>query len=808
MAKLLIVMVSALASASAFAFLGLFGGDEPSAYVVKGGKAQAEIVIPERANEMERYAAGEVSRWVGEITGVYVPVVLPAQTNAARKVRLWVGRDWAKKLFPNDFKAFGNRDGYALRTIVTNGVRNVYLFAQCEPGLLHAAYQFIYRNSDVIWLRPDPVVGTVFGKSDDFPAQADVLDVPKSTVRHYNWNYYGADECDNLWESRNFLNCAGKTGDRFGTQCTVGGCGHGIQRYTNPKVNVAKHPDWYPLVKGKRAAWSGQICFTADDMIPEYVSNIVAEVARTHPGKSPREVRIDRFTISPADNWTCCECERCMKPFVCENKKVIDPTNAVFRSAQHYAFVNKVARELRKHCPQVKLLTLAYEFTLPVPPFPLEPNVVVGYCPYGLNEKQPMTDISNESWGKLLDEWCSVCRNVVIYRYFGWANTFPRSVEYPVQADGLHFLGLKYPVLQHESEHSVDRFCEPFRQSTQVWDVSGMSAWLVCRLWWDPTQDLEALRTDYCRRAYREAWEPMKRYHDLIRDLFRADRLPSFYNSGDPLAYTQQYIMNPGRDRELLATLEEALGRARHPVSKELIRRQLAHVSGWIAKTSAGRPPSMTVPCCTAADKPFEIASPAWEKAGDTGDLVIANKEAGKKGSKARFRSKAKLLHDGENFYVRFECWTPDMAKLEPYARSENGVERCPHGDIMEFYFGSADTGKYYMWLMDSCHPGHPEKDNILDACGYDDAWDSHIEYVVKHEPDRWILLVKVPFSDIGVNAVQTGKLLFQAIRQKDCVLGKKEDGKPLRGDEGASWGGGWVHQLHTFGELHLELKK
>ena len=783
----------------------------PPAAIVADGKVCGEIVVPRKdVHAAEEYAAEELQKWIGELTGAYVPVVFEAQTNAAASVRVWVGAEFARRRFPADIQAIGASDGYAVRTVVREGVRNVYVFGAVPRGTLHAAYQLIYRNSDIIWARPDPLIGTVYGKSGSFAVkEANFVSVPKSVTRSWQWNYHGPDH-EKEWESRNLMNrIVEDPASKFAPCFVSGGHGHGIQHYIGRGENVKAHPDWYPLVGGQRVPQCGQICFTAYDMIPTYVSNMVSEIRATYPNKRPHQVKIDWFNLSCADNWTCCECPRCMQPFVCENGKTVTKEADNFRSAQCFTFLNKVAREIRKTYPQVKVATYAYEFTLPVPPFPLEPNVCVEYCPYGLNEKAPIyDDDTNSAWHRYLDDWCSVCAGVWVRMYLGWANTFPRSLEYPVRDNGLYYQKLRHPVAHFSSEHPVD-WDTKLQPAVQIWDVSGMTAWCICRMWWDPTQDLEAIRTDYCRRAYREAWEPMKAWHDGMHAAFFADKMPTTYNSGDPLLYTAQYVVKPGLADTFGGYLKDALARARHPVSKELIRRQLAHFESWVAQAKVAPPKRLTVRLAAKADAATDFASPDWERAESTGDFVVcADSDAvAPQGSPAQFRSTAKLLHDGENLIVRFDCWAPDMDRLPVCEKSADGVEKVPRGDIMEFYVGSGAKGKYYQWMIDAGHPDDPSKDLVYDACGFDNSWSGKWTKVNRRYDDHWSVIMKIPFVDVGISAVQTGKTLFQGIRGKNYVWKDPKTGKSVDTREMASWNGGYVHQMQNFGELVLELK-
>ena len=775
------------------------------AFLVKDRAPQAVIVRDLNAGEAERYAAEELQRWVGEITDTFVPV-RPSNGDLSAPVKVFVGWELAKQEFRKDYGKFRGLDGYAVRNIVTNGETRIYVFG-CQPrGTLNGVYALIERNSDIIWLRPDPKVGTVYGKAKDFVVrEADFIDVPKTVGRSWKWTWSQPNANELEWQARNRVNL-GSSEPRFDSHFVTGGQGHGIQKWIDRKVYFEKHPEWYPADRqGKRHAGTGQVCFLAYDMIPTYVSNIVSSLDAEYRNQNRGRVKVDFFNVSCDDNWDVCHCAKCERPFVCENGVVVDPTNEVFRSAQHYTFLNKVARELAKTYPRVTLGTYAYQFTLLPPPFPLEKSVIIEYCPYGLNEKAPVTDeASNSFWLRCWRDWGRFSPNTTCRYYLGWANEFPRQVEGALQANGIFNQTLKYPIKYFSAEQPPDRICAG-PNSIETWDSSAISTWVYLRLWWDPEQDLDRLRETFCRRAFREGWESMKAFYDTIRDSVYSDDLPSLYTSGDPVPYAVQYIVRPGLTDKLRGCLDAAAKAARHPVSRELIARQRKHFERWIQAAKSYRELAMRVPYRADAKLADSFDAPFWDELAGTGDLVVAD-PGERHGQQARYRTTAKIVHDRENLFIRFDCWAPDMATLKANAPATDSIEKVPRGDVVEFYLGSGAA--YYQFILDVGNGGERSGDATYDAKVFDNSWTGNWTRRSKRYADKWVTIVKMPLADIGVTAVASGRVTFQAIRGKMYDGGRKDyHGNPVMDREMASWGGGWVHQSQTFGELKLELK-
>ena len=793
-----------------------FAGAAPA--LVKNGRSASEIVAYERRgwSEARVHAAHELQRWLGEITGAYVPVRRadePAAEGAETRITLEILNQ--RSPFADDFKAIGDTDGFAVRTTTaSNGVAEIHILARQERGLLNGVYSFLERNTDIIWPRPDPALSAVFSRTKSLSAkEADYLDVPKRRYIGCGWSWHTPGESELDWFSRNYGNVFG-SGARFGSSYTKAGKGHSFPSYSSPKENFGSHPEWYALTKDGRTSF--QLCFLNYDSIPTIVSNILDEVRTRFPGKAGSQVRIDYFNISNPDSWAVCQCEKCLAPFTCENGTVVQPDDPAFRSAQNFTFKNKVAREVRKAYPRVDMGDYAYYYTTEPPPFKLESNFRIEYCPYGENMKVPISDdASNEYWHRLLDGWGRSCAKTEYRTYTGCGDNFPRPLEYIIQTNFNYCLSRPLPIRDFFNEGPLDIDEEGHEEFRITWDTCFMLKWLIPRVVWNPECDLEALRADFCRRAYHEAAAPMLALHNLIRDSFFSDSFPCLYNAVDGTAYTKQYIIRPKLDKKLFALFDEALAKARHPVSRELIARQKAWFEKWAARAGDDRFVQMHVPYSAEKDLETSFDSAVWEKAGKTGDFVVTGAgtlgEDGERqvGDKARFRSTAAILHDRQNLYIRFDCYAPDMATLKGSDKSSDGKERAPRGDIMEFYLADGATGVYYMMMMDVGHDDDHTKDCVYDGKMFDGSWTSGWTRNVKRYDDRWTTIVKVPFDTIGLAAAQSGKLLFQGIRGKyfDDDKTDPKTGKPRRRREMASWNGGWVHQVQNFGQLILDVE-
>ena len=159
---------------------GLLATTAPAFPVCREGQSCAEIVLPENSHPTVRYAAKELQRWIGEITGVVLPIVKEADPSRPQIVPAVNPAQ-----FPEDVKKLTGNDGYAVR----QKDKTLYLIAGCPKGILNGVYRLLYKNSDIIWARPDEKRGTIFTKKRDFDiADTDFIDIPIFVLRGYMMN--------------------------------------------------------------------------------------------------------------------------------------------------------------------------------------------------------------------------------------------------------------------------------------------------------------------------------------------------------------------------------------------------------------------------------------------------------------------------------------------------------------------------------------------------------------------------------------------------------------------------------------------
>lgn len=748
-----------------------------AAVLVNRGAPAAEIIVAADAPETERLAAAELQYWLGAVTGALLPVV--HQPSPEHKNRIFIGRAFAGD-YRNDLDAIGSTDGFAMRS---KG-RNIFIFGAIPRGTLNGVYAFLEKNTDIIWPRPNWALGAVYTVSDTLKAgYLDSREIPKSTLRGWGWTIKSQIH-ESGWESRNRCNWLGYYSPDFirkGTAYSPAGGGHGLKKFIPHDKYFAEHPEYYPFIDGKRVT-RGQLCFLAYGMIPEYVKNLRAELD-AKPGS-------DGVNISTVDGYGLCECPLCVKPFRTENGKTVSLNDSAFRSAQYYAFLNKVAREIARSHPHVTLLTYAYTFTVNPPPFKLEPNIRVMYCPFCKNDKYSIADeTNNKRYRDWLVYWGGATDKTWFREYYGCAGKFPRPLEDVVKTD-LQFC-LENNIREFHSELPVDQ-----GDSMAVWDVSAMTMWVITRLWWDPAQDVDRLRGEYLQRTYREAAAPMARYYGLIRKSWYASSFPSLYSDG-ATGMARRYIKDAGIEDDCRAALLEAEKLAAHPISRELVRRQVAAFEGWMEYLKNDKTVRLNIPFLPV-NLSTDFDAKAWERAAATEPFVLCRADGVKQPG---MQSEARLLHDRKNLYILLTAHNKDAKTLKGGEIRQGQSESFPDNDHFELFLGSPESGVYYHFALDIGNAA------VYDGKGYDGGWDSNWKRTVRRLDNRWQAIVTIPLADIDCNVTVNNKLMCLVYRCRKFEDGSinKKTGRPNIRQERSSWGGGYVHETAAFGEITLE---
>ena len=511
--------------------------------VTENGKPAADIVIGAKADATIRHAADELQLWVKEITGAELPVV-QSPGNLPNHISLGTSQH-VQLFYAKDFLTLAKNDGYSVRR---EGNR-LYIFGSVSKGVLNGVYRLLQRNTDIIWVRPDPEIGTVFTANPSLAlTDCDYMDVPLMLLRGWKIDYPVPTK-DVMWAIRNCANWCSIPADlklrairnEWGIPQELY-YGHNIiQGYLHPSRYYKEHPDYYAMQNGTRPepkVWpqpvGSQPCFSN----PE-----VAEVIKGHVKISAERFPQDKWiSICVEDNEICCECPRCKEPIKLPDGRVLKHGDPAFFSTKFFMMLNEVARFLKKNYPGHGISTYAYLFAEIAPAVPVEDNIrVICTAPYK-NVKYPVYAPQNEYSMTRLQSWLDLgkANEVVLYDYHGLSNEYSRPVDVNTANDYRfsyeHGLRCAYSEIIQDDAKKIFHH-NNYNTCSSIYDGNEVYFWVINQLLWNPYQDVNQLRKDALKRIFGAAADDVAEYLSLAEKAWNASPFESLYHTNPNITW-------------------------------------------------------------------------------------------------------------------------------------------------------------------------------------------------------------------------------------------------------------------------------
>lgn len=387
--------------------------------LARDGHSTYSILVAPGATATERYAAGELQRYLKQITGARLPIT----TNAAREPLVSVGNNpFASNVhvpsrYPGD-------DAFRIRTVGTNLV----LKGAIPRGTLFAVYAWLERLG-CWWFAPD--AGAMKGHNEFVPHQArlvleplDLLEQPAMKYRRQDpgWRYapndyaalgdWMAKERANtvafhLWVFETNREAILSAMRLRGMRIEVGK--HEIMSVFLPEKQYGKaHPDWYGMIGGRRVPERSNVVFETGnpEAVKTFTQNIVVYLKK-RPG-------IDVFQLWPPDG-----CRWSQSP---ESRAVGSPSDRLA------LLVQQLTRAVKAAGLRTRISTLAYQKALDPPKDTnrYTSDNIVEFCPIGRSYGVPFDAPPNARYLEALRGWLARCpAEVTLYSYYAkgsWAS--------------------------------------------------------------------------------------------------------------------------------------------------------------------------------------------------------------------------------------------------------------------------------------------------------------------------------------------------------------------------------------------------
>jgi hypothetical protein len=417
-------------------------------------------------------------------------------------------------------------EGFALCTL-----RNKLIIAGGRPrGTLYGVYTLLEEKFGVRWFTPE--VEFVPHTNRLVLAEMNETRIPAFEYREVFWTEMMRDAD---FAARHRLN-----GEHYKLGEKHGGAAVRYFPFVHsfdsliPRELYKDHPEYFPLRDGKRIDGYVQRCLSNPEVLKMAISQ-VRQWIQEHP-----EATI--ISVSQNDTGKWCQCETC--------KALDDREDSP--AASLIQFVNSIAQDIEHDFPNIRIDTLAYQYTRK-PPKTLRPrpNMIIRLCSIECCFAHPLATCDSAENRRFCEDivaWQPVAPKLYIWDYttdFGhYQQPFPNFEV--LQANVRFFV-----------KHGVSGL---FEQGNYSGGGSGelgpLRAYLLAKLLWNPDTDLPRHMTEFLNAYYGRAASGMNEYIKLLERQIADGKTHAHIFDSSKVAYLNDGFLTEAS--RILETAEQA----------------------------------------------------------------------------------------------------------------------------------------------------------------------------------------------------------------------------------------------------------
>lgn len=654
-----------------------------------------------------------------------------------------------------------------------------------SDGTLYGANTFLEQVVGVRWLMPGDV-GEDIPRHDKLVVDAlDIRQAPVFTDRALGW-LQDRTPAVIAWKERQKM----YRWQRLGF-------GHSWDDY--PAVSVLQaHPEYMrmredgtrdpaPAKPDKAVAF----CLSQPGLVQALADGLNAELTK--------HAKRWHGSLSSSDGYQGCHCPECAKLRLTDDGGKWHGFGGYGESISPLMlrFYNDAARIVaQKHPDRIVGGYVYRNYQYPPDPMPkVEPNLVLDIAmlnAYGYKLYKPERAAE---LGPMVDAWASSGARLAWTDYSTW---YRNGYGVPLPP-GAPILKMIFPLLAKHKALFVSW------TGHEHWGSGALHNYVVARLLWDPTADVDALCAEFLNRAYGPDAAPMVgRIYGLVEEgMVRYIRSYGAKPRDPAYNVTYEFMQQVCAPRlgEIEKLYAEALGKTRTEAQRrrlEMLGDMLIVMHYNLRKASlTGANPeasplymddaayrqfltaradslSLETLCrlgkdgmlnvLAAADKRTiaiprlgggfaapkidgDLGDPAWEEAATATDFRLRNTR-----SSASQQTAVRMLYDDKTLYIGVECRDAKAKeiKIVPAGRDSSGIFQ---GDTLEMFIGSKQDYQDNYWQV-TLSPGGGVYDGVVGEKAYNLTFQS----AVKVGDQGWTAEVAIPFASLGLAEAPAGK--------------------------------------------------
>lgn len=453
--------------------------NEPHIALARNGRTEYTVYLGSDEDAVVRQAAQELAEYLKSITSATFPVVSAAQPPDGHILVIGRKNPLASRVSSGiDYEALGD-DGFALRT----AGQTVFISGPQPRGTLYGVYWLLDRLLGVRWFSADY---TRVPHTPDLDVPIRELNRDEKPRFRYREMYAG-DANSPAYRQHNLLNgCRGQY-QKIPTP-------DGLDTWSSYWPDESFGGSFHTMVPDQSLWFGGQLKCMDPATRSTAAANLIAAIdQRIARGDDPSY----GFTQVDA-GWTP------------------DPQSKAFADAHGGALsapvvdmVNDVAARVRAKIPQARLSTQAYQFSFKPPTgLRVSKDVVLTVAPIEANFAHSLFAGDNTQIGSSIKTWCGIADNVVLWDYLTdfvcYIQPFP---DWWAVGQGIKTLA-RLPAAQGYFGEGA--------YNTKGAEFAPLRTWVISRLLWDPTLDIDALIREFLGGYFGPAADSIYEYMKLM----------------------------------------------------------------------------------------------------------------------------------------------------------------------------------------------------------------------------------------------------------------------------------------------------
>jgi hypothetical protein len=779
-------------TAKVVAFFGLSLAFAQGEIIVGSGESLKRIVIAKDAPDSVQLAAKELQEHLRGITGDDLPVVIETSGDQDRAIFLgaaalarkpelqetpWKNDEF--RILSDDGNLFiAGKDYHGAPMTSFSGPyrrhesynERLKIGAFGNTGTLFGVYHFLEVFGGIRWYMPGEL-GTVWPEkvSSLRLPEIDVRKAPAFDERYAYFCFFDRSDDDALW-----YRWAG-----FGAAYPVAvshSFGHFFYKYKD------SHPEYFALINGNRDFASlssvgpgnynlsepGLINAAVDAADQFFIENPEQKIFPLVPNDGMRKISEDPVSQSQ------------LEP---ERQK----DGGLF-SNYVWGFVNKVAERVAQKHPDKFVGCIAYE-NYGLPPSnikKLHPSVVVVICKLRRTFFDPKERVASE---RRIAEWHAKAGRIYCWEYYcdillngGWRG-YPIFYPEIVQEDLRKLRGLVGgEFIQAESWMPSQYVAEPEKIRINYPGLQHPLLYVTARLLWNPDLNLAESLDEYYRLFYGPAAGEMRAFWSRAQEFWMAQKaeIPGDFFDSASISEMVGYLHEAKRKTDPSSVYGKRVA---------LIESEFAPATERLARLKK-------------LDRPSAVVN---RFPSDLGGLMTSDLWAGVKPLRlldtsflpSKPPTQVRVAWNDESLLVHMTCFEPKIENLVARA-ARNDAEEIWKDDSVELFLDSTEAaGKDLQFIVNS-------RGTVWDALRKgsslpDPLWNSAASVESRVDANRWTVLFRIPWSDLGLTKAGSG------LKLKANFCRNREIGGPT---SWASWipmTGNAYYVPAEFGTLILE---